>query len=386
MERVGPLKDKGGNLRIELKEFAELLNEYLDLVFTKETEIDDRKIECYFDIRSYIHTKKGDIDFKQWDYILGKCRLLSLADIIVTGKTNLVAIVILSRGKCGLSRCVTYYLVAIAVSDFLVIITGCILNRISRIYFTYSALSTTTGCALSAVLVYFSRDGSVWLTVSFTIDRFVSICCQNLKNRYCTKKTASLVIGIVCLLNAIKNVPFYFSYNPLYTLDGVPWFCEIKSTYYTSLAWRAYDWLDHILMPFLPFFLILLLNVLTVHHILTVSQARRRLQGNKHRSDPELASRKKSIVLLFTISLSFLLLWVIQVVHFLYVHIPGKAYFSGLDFNDPDYLLQEATNMLQIINSCNNVFIYAVAQKRFRGELKKLLMCPIATVTSCYKE
>ncbi|XP_043538430.1 probable G-protein coupled receptor 139 [Chiloscyllium plagiosum] len=299
---------------------------------------------------------------------------------------NLVAIVILSRGQCGLSRCVTYYLMAIAVSDFLVIITGCILNRIARIYFTYSVLSTTTGCSLSAVLVYFSRDGSVWLTVAFTIDRFVSICCQHLKTRYCLKKTASLVIGIVCLLNAIKNVPFYFSYKPLYIVDGVAWFCDIKSAYYSSLAWRAYDWLDHILIPFLPFFLILLLNILTMRHILASNQARRRLHGTDNDRDPELASRKRSIALLFTISLSFLVLWIIQVIHFLYVRIPGKAYFAGLDFNDPDYILQEATNLLQIISSCNNVFIYTIVQKKFRMELKKLLIFPIDAVTSCSKE
>ncbi|XP_078425970.1 putative G-protein coupled receptor 139 [Cetorhinus maximus] len=298
---------------------------------------------------------------------------------------NLVAIIILSRGRCGLSRCITYYLVAIAVTDFLVMIVAVILNRIGGIYFRYSVLSTTPGCAVSTVLVYATRDGSVWLTVAFTFDRFVAICCQSLKTRYCTEKTAVLVIGLVSALSCAKNVPFYFTYQPLYSLDGVSWFCDIKSSYYILPAWQAYDWLDHILTPFLPFFLILLLNALTVRHILAASRTRRRLRGAESHGDPEIANRKRSIVLLFAISLSFLLLWITYVGHFLFVWITGEAYFTGLDFNDPQFILQETTNMLQLFSSCNNIFIYAVAQTKFRDELKKVLNCPFVTLTFCFK-
>eukprot|EP00061_Rhincodon_typus_P008703 g31550.t1 len=234
---------------------------------------------------------------------------------------NLMATIILSRERCGLSRCITYYLVAIAVADFLVIITAVILNRIAGIYFRDSILSTMPSCALSTVLVYATRDGSVWLTVAFTVDRFVAISCQILKTRYCTEKTASLVIGIVCALSCVKNIPFYFIYQPLYVLDGVPWFCDIKFSYYNWPVWQAYDWLDRILTPFVPFLLILLLNALIVRHILVASRARKRLRASENRQDPEMVNRKKSIVLLFAISLSFLLLWVTYVGHFLYVQI-----------------------------------------------------------------
>ncbi|XP_078061749.1 putative G-protein coupled receptor 139 [Mustelus asterias] len=298
---------------------------------------------------------------------------------------NLMAIVILSRGRCGLSQCITYYLVAIAVTDFLVMISAVILNRIGGIYFRYSVLSTTPGCTVSSVLVYTTRDGSVWLTVAFTIDRFVAICCQSLKTRYCTEKTALLVIGIVCALSCVKNIPFFFTYQPLYILDGVPWFCDIKSTFYTLTIWQAYLWLDRILTPLFPFFLILLLNALTVRHILAASRARRRLRGSESRGDMEMENRKRSIVLLFAISLSFLLLWVIYVGHFLYVQISGEPYFTGLDFNDPQYILQETTNMLQLLSSCTNIFIYAVIQTRFREEIKNLLMYPFATLKGFLK-
>ncbi|XP_048475026.1 probable G-protein coupled receptor 139 [Rhincodon typus] len=305
---------------------------------------------------------------------------------VVGTPANLVAIIILCRRQCGLSSCISYYLVAIAMSDFLVIIFAVILNRITRLYFRYSLLSTTPGCRLSTVLVYVTQDCSVWLTVTFTIDRFVAICCQSLKIRYCTEKTASLVITIVCALSCIKNIPFYFIYQPLYVLDGVPWFCDIKSTFYALPVWQAYDWLDHVLTPFLPFVLILLLNAMTVRHILMASQARKRLRGIEDGRDAEMANRRKSIVLLFTISLSFLCLWATHVGRFLYVQVTGKGYFIGLDINDLQYIFQETTNMFQLLSSCNNVFIYAVSQTKFRKELQKVMIFPYTGVISCIKQ
>ncbi|XP_072410455.1 galanin receptor 2a-like [Chiloscyllium punctatum] len=293
---------------------------------------------------------------------------------------NLVAIAILFRGRCGLSRCINYYLMAIAMTDFLVIVNGCILNRISRIYFSDSVLSTTPICRLTTILVRCSRDGSVWLTAAFTIDRFVFICLQSLKIRYCTEKTALLIIGMICILSCVKNFPLYIIYRPFYILDGVAWFCGIKSIFYTLPIWQAYDWMDHILTPFLPFLLILLLNVLTVKHIFTASKLRRKLVRAENGSDPEMKNRKRSIVLLFAISLSFLLLWATEVGHFLYLRIKGDAYFNNVNFKDITYVLQETTNLFQLLNSCNNVFIYAVSQNKFREEFKKVLLCPFAVL------
>ncbi|XP_048475020.1 probable G-protein coupled receptor 139 [Rhincodon typus] len=295
---------------------------------------------------------------------------------------NLAVIIILSRGRCGLSHCVTFYLLALAVTDFLVIISGCILNRIGGIYFSNSVMFTTQGCTLSTVVIYTTRDGSVWLTVAFTIDRFVSICCHSLKIRYCTQKTASWIIGMLCVLSCAKNVPYYFVFQPLYVVDGVSWFCDIKLICYTSPAWLAYDWLDHILTPCLPFLVILLLNILTVRHILATSRIRQKLCITKNHGDLEMSNRKKSIVLLFAISLSFLLLWAAYIVHYLYGQLTGEGYTTP---NDPWYSFQEITNMFQLVNSLNNVFIFAVAQKRFREEAKKLIMYPFTWLIGCFK-
>ncbi|XP_067870224.1 probable G-protein coupled receptor 139 [Heterodontus francisci] len=300
---------------------------------------------------------------------------------------NLVAIVILSRGRCGLSRCITRYLLSMAVTDLLVIITAVLLNRIPAIYFPGSFLSITPVCSLSIMIIYASRDSSVWLTVTFTFDRFVAICCQKLKAKYCNEKMASVVIGMVCVLSCLINIPWYFIHEPMYIIDNVPWYCRKKDIRYTSLVWTAFDWTDRILTPSLPFFLILLLNALTVRHILAANRARRRLRvcsNGENQSDPEMESRRKSITLLFAISGSFISLWTTYVLQFFFERFIKDYEIKG--FSDPKYIFLESANMLQLLSCCTNTFIYAVTQRKFRGEISNMVQYPLKLIRNLCKQ
>uniref|UniRef100_UPI00398E9B50 probable G-protein coupled receptor 139 n=1 Tax=Pristiophorus japonicus TaxID=55135 RepID=UPI00398E9B50 len=291
---------------------------------------------------------------------------------------NVVTIVILSRGKCGLSRCITRYLVTMAAADLLVIINDVILVRINDYYFPTTFLLITPMCSFGAALVHAVTDISVWLTIAFTFDRFVTICCQNLRTKYCTEKTASLVIGTVCLLFCIKNIPWFFIYVPYYIIDNVPWLCKVKPEYYTVTAWVAFGWINRCLTPLLPIFLILLLNALTVGYIMAASRVRRRLRSSKNvvnHNDPEMENRRKSIILLFAISGNFILLWMAYVIFFLLYQITNHYYFTG--FNDPMLIADSTSYMLLLLSCCTNTCIYAVTQTKFRDELKNGLTYPL---------
>ncbi|XP_067909609.1 probable G-protein coupled receptor 139 [Heterodontus francisci] len=293
---------------------------------------------------------------------------------------NLLAIVILSRGKCGLSTCTIRYLVAMATADLLVIITDVTLSRISYYYFPGSFLNITPVCSFIDILLRAARDCSVWFTVTFSFDRFVVICCQKLKTKYCTEKTAAVVLATTCIMLCLKNVPVYFIFDPAEIIDNVPWDCYTKSSYYTEFGWVGFDWFDKVLTPLLPFALILLLNALTVRHILVASRFRKGLRGQSkgdNRSDPEMESRRKSVILLFTISGSFILLWLMYVIDFLYYNITGT---DPKDYNESEYIFEEVADMLQIFSCCTNTFIYGVTQSKFREQLKSVLKYPVTSI------
>ncbi|XP_067835789.1 probable G-protein coupled receptor 139 [Heptranchias perlo] len=290
---------------------------------------------------------------------------------------NLVAIVILSRGKCGLSKCISVYLVGMAAGDLLVVITDPILSKINVLYLPWSFLDITPLCSFILSMTEAATVVSVWLTVAFTFDRFVAICCEKLKTKYCTERTAAVVLGTVSVLGCSESLPWYFIYEPRFIIDNVPWDCEIKPSFLTSPAWAAFEMLHLILTPCVPFCLILLLNVLTVRRILVSSRVRRGLRGRsngENQSDPEMENRKKSIILLFSISGSFILLWLTRVVFSIYVRIVDiRSYYS---FTDPGYITEQTARMLQLLSSCTNTCIYVLTQTKFREELKNAVKYP----------
>uniref|UniRef100_UPI00398F36B7 probable G-protein coupled receptor 139 n=1 Tax=Pristiophorus japonicus TaxID=55135 RepID=UPI00398F36B7 len=298
---------------------------------------------------------------------------------------NILTIVILPRGKCGLSRCVTRYLVAMAVTDLLVIILDLILRHIPILYQKeFHFVRSFHVCNIHAVLLHAATDCSVWFTVSFTFDRFVAICCQKLKTKYCTERTAAVVLGTVTLLSGFKNIFWYFMLTRFYILDYMPWFCYITDDVLNSPVWGAITFLHYILTPCIPFALILLLNTVTARHIILASRARRQLLGassGECPSDPEMASRRNSIILLFVISGNFILLWAVLMVNSIWT----QMYFLGYDSVYIPIYVMDVGIMLQLLSCCTNTAIYAVTQTKFRQQLKNVGKYPFTLILKLIK-
>ncbi|XP_067883123.1 probable G-protein coupled receptor 139 [Heterodontus francisci] len=294
---------------------------------------------------------------------------------IIGVPVNLVSIVILSKGNCGLSSCTTRYLVAMSTADLLVIITEIILRRINNFYFPFNFLKLTSVCRPLYALIRAAVDCSVWFTITFTFDRFVAICCQKLKSKYCTRKTASVVLSTTGILLCLKNIPIYFRYEPGWVTDNVEWSCSNKPSYFTDPRWIGWRRVEKVLTPLLPFILILLLNALTVRHILVTSRLRQRLRGQSKKdnhSDSEMERRRKSMILLFSISGNFIFLWLVYI-----LYIFDVGYF--LD-DDSFYIFEKVAYMLRNLNCCTNTFIYVATQSEFREQLKSAVKYPVTSI------
>ncbi|XP_043542742.1 probable G-protein coupled receptor 139 [Chiloscyllium plagiosum] len=254
-----------------------------------------------------------------------------------------------------------------AAADLMVIIAEVVLGQFRYYYFPLGFLDITPVCSVTYFLARAAADCSIWYTVTLTFDRFVLICCQNLKTKYYTNKTAGVVLATTSLLLCSKNVPFYCAYEPGMIIDNVPWYCHTKPSYYSDPAWLGFDWLDTVLTPLLPFTLILLLNALRVQYILMYSRVRKCLKVHGKGRDIEMESRKKSAILLFTISGSFILLWLNRVIYFICYRITGT---DPLNYNSSSYVFGEIGLMLRNLSCCTNTVIYGVTQAKFREQLK----------------
>ncbi|XP_072418116.1 probable G-protein coupled receptor 139 [Chiloscyllium punctatum] len=293
---------------------------------------------------------------------------------------NVVAIVILSGGKCGLSICITRYLIAMATADLLVIVTYVIVWRIISYFFPGAFLFFHASCSVNLVLSRVAIEGSVWYTVTFTFDRFVAICCQILKRKYCTERTATAILSTISILVCLKNIPHYFAVEPGVFINNVPTFRVEKKSYYTEIGWVIFDWFVTASTPLIPFALILILNILTVRYIFVASRVRKQLRGRnkaENHSDPEMESRKKSAILPFTISGNLLLLWLTYLIEFVFYNVTGTDH---RDYSDTEYILQQAGYILMNLSCCTNTFIYVVTQSKFRSQFLSMVKYPITSV------
>ncbi|XP_067835714.1 probable G-protein coupled receptor 139 [Heptranchias perlo] len=256
---------------------------------------------------------------------------------------NLVTIVILSRGNCGLSKCITIYMVAMATADLLVIIFNVIVYQIFSKLFPHSFLSYTAVCNFIVYMQCNNVGISVLFTVSFTFDRFVAICCHTFKANYCTVRTASAVITTVSVLIGLLNIPMCFAFEHKLIINNIPWGLSPKLDFFSSTA---------------------------VRRILVASRARQGLRSHssENQNDPEMENRRKSIILLFTVSGSFILLWLTAIASNL---TSGPAVHYRPEYTAPAYIAIQTGNMLLFLSSCTNTCIYAATQTKFREELKQ---------------
>eukprot|EP00062_Callorhinchus_milii_P027347 gi/632990540/ref/XP_007884213.1/ PREDICTED: neuropeptides capa receptor-like [Callorhinchus milii] len=298
---------------------------------------------------------------------------------------NLLAIVVLSRGKCGLSKCITLYMVAMAVADLLFAINDVVLNQIHSLYFNHTFLDITPVCSLRMVLKSAVTHMSVWFTVAFTFDRLVAICWVKLKTRYCTERIAAVVVGVISFLSCFVSIPWYFMHETGEILNNVPWYCLVKEVYYTSPTWIVFHWFVTIITPFVPFFLILLMNVVIVRHILAANRIRSNLLQQKSNSgnDAEIDNRRRSIILLFAISSSFILLWLVYGLHFILVRTLNSYYYQS--YRDPEFVVEQVTDILKVLSCCTNTVIYALTQSKFREDVKYLAIYPFKQIFKLFK-
>ncbi|XP_072885588.1 V-set and immunoglobulin domain-containing protein 10-like 2 [Hemitrygon akajei] len=115
-----------------------------------------------------------------------------------------------------------------ATADLLVIFIDLILRHVSIAFWDkFTFLESLPVCNIHAVFLFAATDCSVWFTVTFTFDRFVSICSLKLKMKYCTERVAAVVLGTVTTVSCLKNISWYFMFSGEYWLLNNPWFCNV---------------------------------------------------------------------------------------------------------------------------------------------------------------
>uniref|UniRef100_A0A8C4RZI0 G-protein coupled receptors family 1 profile domain-containing protein n=1 Tax=Erpetoichthys calabaricus TaxID=27687 RepID=A0A8C4RZI0_ERPCA len=285
--------------------------------------------------------------------------------------------------NCMRSKSSTYYLMAISVADTLVLLLIVIIELTLKYNMEEPFWSREPWCSLRDIFNYGAYNASTWLVVTFTIERFIAINCFSLKVRICTPRCAAIVIMVVCVFSHLFAVPYYWTNISLFNVTKYPtiYICVYKqdlSDYYV----HGLVWFQTCLVYIIPFIIIFTLNGLTLRQIILSDKVHTEVSIFQRGPRQFNSQKRKSVILLITVSMTFALLSVTRFVTQILIRTMHYE-INRNDYNKPVNVAADLGTMLDLTNAAINMFLYACTQSRFRKELVaciKLVISPFNSV------
>ncbi|XP_072000391.1 probable G-protein coupled receptor 139 [Engystomops pustulosus] len=287
---------------------------------------------------------------------------------------SIVTMAVLWKGNLDMSKSIVYYLVALALANFLLILVVTIFRDIFYFYVDITLWWPEPSCGVSNWIYFTCVYSLTWLTVAFSVDRYIIVCCMKLKLMFCKPSVTRLVILGVYVSAFLVAMPTFWMYVPVRTTkpDGTLFhICSLHRNLSSIPFLSVYDHIQTTVWIVFPLVSLVLTNGLTVWHITVTTKVRQSLKGasaGKQSEDPEMARRKKSVTLLAMISISFLAHWLPKMVVKVlerFTNPPVNRY----NFYHPINVVRMLCNMLIVFSSFSNVCIYSLTVTKFREEL-----------------
>ncbi|RCN33453.1 hypothetical protein ANCCAN_20722, partial [Ancylostoma caninum] len=236
-------------------------------------------------------------------------------------------------------------------------------------------------------LSHISQTGSVYITVSVTIERYLAVCHPRRSKQMCNSGGAAwTILGVTTfavLFNATKFFELEVTINPICP-DGKNWqsYILLPSVMAANpLYQQVYAlWLTNIVMVFLPFITLLVLNAYIAY---TIRKSLEKFDNHQQklpdRSELKEKSREATLVLVIIVCIflicnfwGFVLTLLERIVDHETLMVEHHTFYT---------FSREAINFLAIINSSINFVIYIVFGKEFRKELVVVYGCGMRGIT-----
>ncbi|KAH9499279.1 hypothetical protein Btru_003600 [Bulinus truncatus] len=279
---------------------------------------------------------------------------------------NALAIIVLTRRTMHTST--NIFLTALAISDNVVLMNSlCLLSM--------PELSTTFKKQVFAyVIVYIypaglvAQTATVWLTVSFTVERYIAVCHPLRAASMCTIARARLVVMGILAVSVVYNMPRWFEYTITEHPDTNNTTCLMANA--TDLANDSiyhkiyFGWLYFLVMCSIP---ICSLTILNAFLIVAVRRSKRQ------RRDMNVKQSRENNVTIMLVSV---------VMVFIVCQVPALIYniAYGIDNDKVIHsvgwiILSNCRNNLVTLNSAVNFILYCALGQKFRRTFVRSL-CP----------
>ncbi|CAF3440584.1 unnamed protein product [Rotaria sp. Silwood1] len=240
---------------------------------------------------------------------------------------------------------------------------------------------------------------STWITVGFTVDRYIMICFPFTGEKLCTRRNTLFVL-ILCLslalaylmpqilANSCHAMPNGNSYNKTndhlnLSIDHSNYYYSNKTESFSTTFWvsglseigksLAYRltitlFVNCFLVRIIPFLVVLKLNL---HLIRTLSTTKRR-----HRQINPYEQKRNDVTHMLVVVISIYLVCIMPSIPFaaFFAYDPDKYVDISYHYRTFQHL-DEFGKFLMIFNSASQCYLYIFFGKRFRRELARLVCC-----------
>lgn len=274
---------------------------------------------------------------------------------------NSITIMIMSRRRMRSST--NHYLAALGVVDMLYLIFSFILS-LSHYpdfhdikYYSYWMFRP-----FILMLVDTCSNTSVWLTVTFTVERYIAVCHPMKGKILCTESRAKKAIFSVFLICFTFTVPTPFEHK--IDESKLPYLDLTHSALGNNPLYRSiFYWLTTILFIFLPLILLAIFNSFLIRSLHTSKVRRKTMTRRNDNRDASRQERKITIMLVSVVILFFIcqLPTATVLIYQTFHEIPRNSN-EDIIFE----ILGNVFNFLMGINAAGNFVLYCVLSQKYR--------------------
>ena len=318
--------------------------------------------------------------------------------ILIGTVGNSLSFLVLMR--CAMRNVGAYnYLAALSVADTLVLYIGLLRMWIGQMTGYDVKNESDVACKVINVVNYTVSDYSVWLLIAVTVERYIVTVHALHSKSMCTKSRARIVMLAIFILLLLVNSHFLFTTEVQHMSGPLDSECN-GAEGFQVLAEKVWPWVDAAIYSFVPFIVIITLNV---RIICQVSRAVKRRQGLLHVTESyesalplKTSSTSASVrhsasenstritVMLLTISFTFLL-----------TTLPMNVTMIVTSFAASDASMEQAvkfkfartvTELLMYTNHSINFFLYLLTGHKFRQQLAAMFRVRRRPISRSYSD
>ncbi|XP_035001091.1 probable G-protein coupled receptor 142 [Hippoglossus stenolepis] len=288
--------------------------------------------------------------------VLGFIPVIYYSVLLCVGvPVNVLTAVALARLASRTKKALYYYLLAVTGSDILsqlfIIFVGFLLETAVFHRDVPSLLLHSVSAAEFA-----ANHASIWSTVPLTVDRYVALCHPLLHRQISYPARARKIIAVVLALSLVSGVPFFW------------WSDMWRNSHAPTARDTVLIWTHVTIIYFLPCSIFLVLNSLIIRTLMVRQRQQRCHEECGPKSAPP-GRLGKTTAMLLAITSVFSVLWAPRTVVVIY-----HLYVSSVHRDWRVHLAYDLSNMLAMLNTAVNFFLYCFVSKPFRGAVRDVVL------------